>query len=146
VFAHKGFQAWLELPSDEKESKPSSKMTKEEKEALKKEFETSKRFKLLILPWDGSDMGPTSMGMSTRQPSVHNIVEADGDQIHTTRPTNDIPPLSEAAPSEAEHYAVSPMSPWTSPQHTTNPNPLPTTISRKEFAGLGGEARHEMEG
>ncbi|EPE28530.1 hypothetical protein GLAREA_09651 [Glarea lozoyensis ATCC 20868] len=146
VFAHKGFQAWLELPSDEKEIKPSSNATKEEKETLKKEFETSKKFKLLILPWDGSDMGPTSMGMRTRQPSVRNIVEADGDQIQTTSPTNIIPPLSEAPPPEAEHYAVSPLSTSTSPQFTTNPNPLPRTISRKELAVHGGEVRHEMAG
>jgi hypothetical protein len=141
VFVHKGFQAWLELPNEEEEEekkkrmKKAKKLTSDEKEVLRQEQETLKRFRILILPYDGMDIKPTSIS-GTRQASIPNFVEADANQAQTTTPK--IPPLSEAPESEPE--IISPLSP------APSTSLLASATSSDRSQTEGGGVRHEMAG
>jgi hypothetical protein len=162
VFAHKGFQAWLEMPSDEEEikkkmkekkmkieeemkkQKKGKKMTSEDKHALEEEQETLKRFRILVLPYDGMDFKPSSLPMSTRQASIPNFVEADANQAQTTTPN--IPSLLEAPTSESRTYEV----PVSEPEGISPSSPMPSsgqwasTTSPDRPQTEDGGIRHEM--
>jgi hypothetical protein len=116
VFLQKGFQAWLEMPSEEKKA--------------------SKKFRMLIVPNDGMDSRPTNIEMGSGQPEIPNMAEAYGDQVQITRPADNIPSIAEA-PALSVTGTTSRFIPSTGRW-------APAT-SRKYVGTNPGEIRHEME-
>ena len=136
VFIQKGFQAWLELPSDEKKA--------------------SKKFRLLIVPNNDMNngqsdviMAPTNMGIGTGAPAIPSIIEADGAQYQRVHEADSTPFIAEAPTNEFDNVPagtsptspISPVSPMTASTGLSSSSPVAT----KAYADAKpGETVHEL--